>query len=88
VRKILPIALVLLALSPSGKTHATTGYSQIVTPDIEPEGQLSISAQLQSERIGNPYEVQMELGLFKRAEVAIFKGFKPNELIFSALKSV
>jgi hypothetical protein len=26
--------------------------------------------------------VQLELGLFKWAEIAIFKGFKPNELIF------
>jgi hypothetical protein len=29
--------------------------SQIVTPDIEPQGQLSLSFQAQSEQIGNPY---------------------------------
>jgi hypothetical protein len=28
--------------------------------------------------------VQLELGLFSWAQIAIFKGFKPNELIFNA----
>ena len=60
----------------------TKGLSQIVTPDLQPEGDFSLSFQAQSERIGNPYELQGELGLTKWAEVAVFKGFKPNELIF------
>ena len=51
-------------------------------PDLEPPGDVSISAQVQSERIGNPYEAQLEIGLVKWAEIAVFKGFKPNELIF------
>jgi hypothetical protein len=60
----------------------TKGLSQIVTPDLQPEGDFSLSFQAQSERIGNPYELQAELGLTKWAEVAVFKGFQPNELIF------
>jgi hypothetical protein len=60
----------------------TKGLSQIVTPDIQPVGNFSLSFQAQSERIGNPYELQAELGLTKWGEVAVFKGFKPNELIF------
>ena len=60
----------------------TKGLSQIVTPDLQPEGDFSLSFQAQSERIGNPYELQGELGLTKWAEVALFKGFQPNELIF------
>lgn len=48
------------------------------------QGDVSLSAQVQSERIGNPYEAQLEIGLLKWAEVAVFKGFKPNELIFVA----
>ncbi len=60
----------------------TKGLSQIVTPDLQPEGDFSLSFQAQSERIGNPYELQGELGLTKWAEVAVFKGFQPNELIF------
>jgi hypothetical protein len=59
-------------------------YSEIVTPDLQPEGELSITAQIQSERLGNPYQVQFELGLVSWAEVTLFKGFKPNELIFNA----
>ena len=45
-------------------------------------GDLSLSFQAQSLHIANPYELQGELGLTKFAEVAVFKGFKPNELIF------
>jgi hypothetical protein len=66
----------------SSSLATTKGLSQIVTPDLQPEGDLSLSFQAQSERIGNPYELQAELGLTKWAEVAVFKGFKPNELIF------
>jgi hypothetical protein len=60
----------------------TKGLSQIVTPDLQPEGDFSLSFQAQSERIGNPYELQGELGLTNWAEVAVFKGFQPNDLIF------
>lgn len=67
-------------MSPAGAT--TKGLSQIVTPDLQPRGDLSLSAQLQSLHISNPYELQAELGLTRFAEVAVFKGFKPNELIF------
>jgi hypothetical protein len=63
--------------------HATTkGLSQIVTPDLQPTGDLSLSGQWQSSHIANPYEAQLELGLTNFAEVAVFKGFKPKELIF------
>lgn len=77
------VALLLLALIACDQVHATTkGLSQIVTPDLEPQGDVSVSAQIQSERIGNPYEAQLEIGLLKWAEIAVFKGFKPSEVIF------
>jgi hypothetical protein len=60
----------------------TKGLSQIVTPDLQPEGDFSLSFQAQSEKIANPYQIQGELGLTKWAEIAVFKGFEPNELIF------
>jgi hypothetical protein len=60
----------------------TKGLNQIVTPDLQGEGDLSLSPQIQDQKIGNPYEIQSELGLTKWAEVAVFKGFRPNELIF------
>ncbi len=79
--------LVLLALGCGigigGSAYGTTkGLSQIVTPDLQSAGDLSLSFQAQNMKIGNPYELQSELGLTKWAEVAVFKGFKPNELIF------
>jgi hypothetical protein len=64
-------------------TWATTkGLSQIVTPDVQTEGELSLSFQLQSKQIANPYQFQGELGLTKWFEVAVFQGIQPNETIF------
>ena len=77
---LLVVAGVLAAAHSSFAT--TKGLSQIVTPDLQAEGDLSLSFQAQSERIGNPYQLQSEMGLTKWAEVAVFKGFDPNEVIF------
>jgi hypothetical protein len=76
------LALALAAIfSPSARA-TTKGLSQIVTPDLQSPGDLSLSFQAQNMKIANPYQLQSELGLTKWAEVALFKGFKPNELIF------
>jgi len=79
-----PVAMIAaLAAAMASPSFATTkGLNQIVTPDVQPEGEFSLSFQLQDNRIGNPYQLQSELGLTKWAEVAVFKGFNPNELIF------
>jgi hypothetical protein len=77
---VLVVSAILAAAHASFAT--TKGLNQIVTPDLQGAGDFSLSFQAQSERIGNPYEIQSELGLTKWAEVAVFKGFKPNELIF------
>src|SRR5437667_12879714 len=61
----------------------TKGLSQIVTPDLQEEGDLSLSLQIQDKRIANPYELQAELGLTKWAEVAVFRGFDPDDWIFA-----
>lgn len=83
VTRVHSLVLIVLPFMVCHQMHATTkGLSQIVTPDLEPQGDVSVSAQIQSERIGNPYEAQLEVGLLKWAEIAVFKGFKPNELIF------
>src|ERR1700730_4462315 len=62
----------------------TKGLSQIVTPDLQPEGDLPLTKQIQDARIANPYELQAELGLTNWAEVAVFQGFKPNEEILAS----
>jgi hypothetical protein len=77
---IIGAAIVLILGAPS--SFATTkGLSQIVTPDLQPEGDLSLSLQIQDKRIANPYQLQAELGLTKWAEVAVFRGFQPDEWI-------
>jgi hypothetical protein len=78
---IIVVTIVLLLSAPS--SFATTkGLSQIVTPDLQGEGDLSLSLQIQDKRIANPYELQAEMGLTKWAEVAVFRGFQPDEWIF------
>src|SRR5712692_4971906 len=85
LRRLLAFHFLAVAgsLATAHASFATTkGLSQIVTPDLQTEGDLSLSFQAQSERIANPYELQGEIGLTKWGEIAVFKGFKPNELIF------
>jgi hypothetical protein len=70
-------------LSLGTRSFATTkGLSQIITPDLQPAGDLSLSFQRQDSLIGNPYQFQAEMGFSDWAEAAVFKGFRPNELIF------
>ncbi|HME89627.1 MAG TPA: hypothetical protein VKE30_10500 [Chthoniobacterales bacterium] len=64
-------------------SSTTKGLSQIVTPDLEDAGDLSLSLQIQDKRIANPYELQAELGLTKWAEVSVFRGFQPDDWIFA-----
>src|SRR5439155_6943625 len=76
------IVIMIVALSTAPSSFATTkGLSQIVTPDLQPKGDLSLSLQIQDERIANPYELQAELGLTDWAEVALFRGFQPDDWI-------
>ena len=49
---------------------------------LQQEGDLSLSLQIQDKRIANPYPLQLELGLTKWAEVAVFRGFQPDDWIF------
>ncbi len=79
-KRIAVLAVLMLLRSTAYPT--TKGLSQIVTPDLQAPGDLSLSFQAQSERIANPYELQAELGLTNWAEFAVFQGFKPNEQIF------
>jgi hypothetical protein len=71
---------VMIALLPTARA-TTKGLSEIVTPDLQPEGDFSLSFQAQDQKIANPYQLQAELGLTKWAEIAVFQGFKPNEEI-------
>jgi hypothetical protein len=79
--KIIVVMITILSSAPS--SFATTkGLSQIVTPDLQPAGDLSLSLQIQDKRIANPYELQAELGLTKWTEIAVFRGFQPDDWIF------
>ncbi len=76
------VATILLLFSAPSSFATTKGLSQIVTPDLQGEGDLSLSFQIQDKRIANPYQLQAEMGLTKWAEVAVFRGFQPDEWIF------
>jgi len=62
----------------------TKGLNQIVTPDIQPEGVLSVGLQAQNNAIGNGKELQLELGLTQNFEIAVFRGFSPGETVLNA----
>jgi hypothetical protein len=85
-RPTLPKVAVLVVISFDAlatPAFATTkGLSQIVTPDLQGPGDLSLSLQIQDKRIANPYELQAEMGLTNWAEFAVFRGFKPDDWIF------
>jgi hypothetical protein len=76
------VTMIAILLSAPSSFATTKGLSQIVTPDLQGEGDLSLSLQIQDKRIANPYELQAELGLTKWAEVAVFRGFQPDDWIF------
>ena len=57
----IPLVLGIVLLSASSSLATTKGLSQIVTPDLQGEGDLSLSLQIQDKRIANPYELQAEL---------------------------
>jgi len=82
----LVIALaILLAVALSTASYATTkGLNQIVTPDIQPMGVLCTSFQDENAALGNPQQLQLELGLTDSFEVAIFQGFSPEQTVFNA----
>src|SRR5437773_10233723 len=76
------VVMIVLLLSGSSSFATTKGLSQIVTPDLQPVGDLSLSLQIQDKRIANPYQLQAELGVTRWGEVAVFRGFEPDEWIF------
>lgn len=84
-RTMLRSLLILGIAAQAATAFATTkGLNQIVTPDVQPYGTLSLSIQQQDPNIANRYEVQAELGLTPRLELAVFQGFSPAEQIVNA----
>jgi len=84
LRRTLPCALFLGLLAVAPPARATiVGLNQIVTPEIQPAGVLGLSAQAQHSLIGNSQQIQFELGLTPRFEVAWFEGLKPTEGLFA-----
>ena len=84
-RKLTSAAFLLSTLFAPICVQATTkGLNQIVTPDIQPAGQLSLSFQQQDPTIANRVEFQAELGITPRFEAAVFQGTSPAEQILNA----
>jgi hypothetical protein len=81
--KNLLVAFAAIFMCASSSFATTKGLSQIVTPELQEEGDLSLSLQIQDKRIANPYELQAEMGLTKWGEVAVFRGFDPDDWIFA-----
>jgi hypothetical protein len=81
--RVLRAALALLLGGAAGARATIVGLNQIVTPEIQPAGVLALSAQAQHAAIGNSQQIQFELGLTPRFELAWFQGLKPGEGFFA-----
>ena len=82
LQPVLAALLLIVLCVPSMAT--TKGLNQIVTPDIQPMGQISISLQAQNPVIGNSIETQIEAGFTQRFEMALFLGLSPGDQILNA----
>jgi len=85
VRKTQVILISAILAVISAATNATTkGLNQIVTPDVQPYGVVSISVQGQHPAIGNGLMLQTEIGLTKNFEIAAFYGLRPGLSVLNA----
>ena len=75
------LTIAFLMLTSVCAQATTKGLSQIVTPDLQEPGDLSLSLQIQDKRIANPYQLQAEMGFTEWFEAAVFRGFDPDEWI-------
>jgi hypothetical protein len=75
------VTIIAVLLSASSSFATTQGLNQIATPDVQPEGTVALSFNLEERKIGSPYQIQTEMGLTKWLEVDIFHGFKPNDTV-------
>lgn len=60
------------------------GFNQIASPDVQPDGLLSISLQAVNPDMYNSRQLQAELGIADRLGVAVFRGFEPGNLEVNA----
>ena len=79
--KMIIVVIIAVLLSASSSFGTTQGLNQIATPDVQAEGTLALTFDLQEQEIGNPYQVQAEIGLTKWFEIDIFQGFNPNDSV-------
>lgn len=77
------LSLALLAVASAASANIK-GLSQIVTPDIQPFGWMAMVYQEQDARLGNPYQLQYDLGITPRFELAAFQGLRPGQANISA----
>ena len=75
------VPMIVFLVSATSSFATTQGLNQIATPDVQAEGTLALSFDVQDRKIGNPYQVQAEMGLTKWFEIDIFQGFKPNDSV-------
>lgn len=71
-------AALLVLLTPSAQA-TTKGLNQIVTPDIQATRVFSLSVQAQDGRIGNPLQLQYEVGIARGLEIAASQGLRPGQ---------
>jgi len=84
IKPNIAVATLCIVLFCTSAFATTKGLNQIVTPDIQPEGVLSVSFQGENNTLGNSEQLQLEIGVTPSFEIAVFRGFKPGENILGA----
>ena len=78
------VSLIWLAAPGSPAWGTLTGLNQVPTPDIQPAGLLSVTAQDENDGIDSPRQVQLELGLSDSCAIGVFQGVSPAKTVLNA----
>lgn len=79
---VLAATVLTLVGIPASATIA--GFNQIATPEIQPQGVLSINCQTGNKALENATQLQLELGVTESVGVAVFQTFSPCKTLFNA----
>ncbi len=75
---VLAAAGLLLAFASRSSEGTISGLNQIITPEVQPPGTLSLGWQEQNRGIGTQGQAQIEAGIIQRLGVAYYHSFSPR----------
>jgi hypothetical protein len=77
--RALTLALLLTLAAAGAACASIEGCNQVVTPDLQPVGLLSLNFQQEHRAIGSPTIMQAEIGVTKYLDLCLTRDFTPNQ---------